>query len=154
MNMVRVLLVVCALICFLCSCTKRDDASLGRLLPGEYLLLEDSTPARSARRFRANSPAGRKSIQLKADGIVSFANICCRDVALDSEFHKSSDMLPVNGTWSLKPDRVLRLNYVIDGVIYDHSARIVSSAGRLEIWFNVGDPDDWVWKRFRKQADD
>ena len=154
MNMVRVLLALCTLICFLCSCAKIDDASLERLLPGEYLLLEDSTPARRARRSRANSPAGRKSIRLKADGIVSFANLCCRDVALDSEFHKPSDMLPANGTWSLKPNRVLRLNYVIDGAIYDHSAMIVFSDGGLEIWFNVGDPDDWVWKRFRKQADD
>ena len=156
--MIKVLLGVCALICLLCSCTRRDAASLESLLPGEYLLLEDSAPARSARRFRKSSLDDEKRITLLADGAVSCYNVCGNDIGLDFR-----ELLPTNIAWRLELDEKLfssdaflrvRIPIGSDGEgMCDYSAKIVHVNGCLELWFQIGDPDDWVWKRFRKKGD-
>lgn len=153
----RVLLVVCALASLLSACTK-DTASLESLLPGEYVLLDDSVPVRSSRRFRKSTPDDEKRIMLLADGVMSCYNVRGTDIGLGFR-----ELLPTNIAWRLEFDEkpfssdaflMVRIPIGSNGEgICDYSAIIVHVNGCLELWFQIGDPDDWAWKRFRKKGD-
>ncbi|MGI5869598.1 MAG: hypothetical protein ACOX9C_09185 [Kiritimatiellia bacterium] len=132
MIMRTVLVMAVVSTCLLCSCTK-DGKALDSRLAGEWMPL--------------NEPADPKRIHLGADGDASFVNIRGDDVGVETH-----ELLSVNGSWTLSPNgKLLRMKFVLGGAIYEHAGRIVHERSGLEIWFSVGDPDDNVWRRFRKR---
>ena len=67
----------------------------------------------------------KKSFILKENGKVEFNNLSIKDIAGSEE-----EQIPKAGTWKLVLDESVKKK-------------------ELEVWFTVGDPDDFKWKRFR-----
>ena len=138
----------------LCSCS-RDEVQSDNLLVGDWLFLDD--------------PSAEKRIRLDADGSVQFINLIAGDVGMLSQegilvgsgwmkYLPDKRMLPENGKgWSLLPKKNLfgwdyvRFPFKLEGGDYECWGRLVHEKGGLELWFSVGDPDDYEWKRFRKK---
>ena len=72
----------------------------------------------------------KKSFILKENGKVEFNNLSIKDIAGSEE-----EQIPKAGTWKL----------VLE---YGQGGKLVKKK-ELEVWFTVGDPDDFKWKRFR-----
>jgi hypothetical protein len=114
----------------LCSCVKEKVESEEKLL-GEWLLMDD--------------PAKEKRIRLDAAGNASFVQIKAEDLGIERK-----GILPPNGSWKFSPEgELLHLEFILNGITYDHSGKLFLKKEGLEIRFGVGDPDDFVWKRFR-----
>ena len=88
---------------------------------GEWKLLDDNSH--------------KKSFILKENGKVEFNNLSIKA-----------------GTWKLVLDEskgsFLEIWFSRDGGEYGQGGKLVKEK-ELEVWFTVGDPDDFKWKRFR-----
>lgn len=129
--------VVVLFLCLTCSCTgerfSEDD------LVGDWVALEDAS--------------GAKRIRLLPAHTALFVNVSGYDVAAEE------DIKMTNGTWKLPSkddivsmdDNTLILHDIVGSAVWVHTGCIRREGDGLEIWFQVGDPDDYNWKRFRKQ---
>jgi hypothetical protein len=58
--------------------------------------------------------------------------------------------LPLVGDWRIKPKtNTLAFAFSFGGGNYNEEAKLKRSKDKLELWFNVGDPDEYLWKKFR-----
>lgn len=98
---------------------------------GEWRMLDDLSNA--------------KRIILKPDGQAEFIAIKIGDFGRDE-----AGELPAFGTWKLSPggDQI-EFWFALNGGDYGESGVLKEKKGGLELWFSVGDPDDFAWKRFR-----
>jgi len=112
------------------SCTK-NQIEFEDYLFGEWQMLDD--------------PSKGKQICLNVGGNAQFINLQSEDMGIENK-----GILPAKGHWILSPNgKILRFEFVMHGVTYDHSGRLVRKKNSFELWFSVGDPDDFIWKRFR-----
>ena len=75
------------------------------------------------------------------------SNLSIKDIAGSEE-----EQIPKAGTWKLVLDEskgsFLEIWFSRDGGEYGQGGKLVKEK-ELEVWFTVGDPDDFKWKRFR-----
>jgi len=113
-----------------CSCSGGKKVTPEQCL-GSWEMLDD--------------PTNTKRIILKPDGIAEFVKLRVRDFGRNEK-----EALTAKGTWKLMPNNsVIELWYPFKGGDYGDAGSLRRENGGLELWFSVGDPDDFVWKRFR-----
>ena len=117
---------------FLTSCDQGKIKNSNQCL-GEWKLLDDDSH--------------KKSFILKENGKVEFNNLSIKDIA-----GREEQQFPKAGTWKLVLDEskcsFLEIWFSRDGGEYGQGGKLVKKK-ELEVWFTVGDPDDFKWKRFR-----
>lgn len=100
----------------------------------------------------------RKSFILKKDGSVEFHNLRFRDMGFMEWESDATEHIPDRGSWEIETKDVYQIN-VRQSIIFwvKRDAKEIYGLGwelrkegtGLELWFSVGDPDDYEWKRFR-----
>jgi hypothetical protein len=104
---------------------------------GEWRMLDD--------------PSAAKRLILKPDGEVRFVGISIEDLRGDDLKGNLSE----SGTWKLSPNgNNIELwfryhHYHFNGVKGSESGLLKRKGDGIELWFSVGDPDAYEWKRFR-----
>ena len=118
---------------FLCSCSKQEVESCGSL-EGDWLL--------------SGEAANNRRIRLSANGNAYFMNVQGNDIGIQTH-----NLISPNGRWALSHNgKLLEMEFDLDGALYSHSGKIAHVKEGFEIWFCVGDPDDFVWRKYVREA--
>ncbi len=129
------LIIVLSLL-FLCSCNKvitKEDCY------GEWIPLQDES--------------AEKCIVLSQDGTMKCNNLEWKDVASDRE-----GTMPPSGKWTIGSENTMIMSVVNNHaktIHFDFNDRlagyggyVIEQDGRIEMWFTVGDPDLYEFKKF------
>lgn len=118
---------------FLCSCSKQEVESCGSM-EGDWLL--------------SGEAANNRRIRLSANGNAYFMNVQGNDIGIQTH-----NLISPNGRWALSHNgKLLEMEFDLDGALYSHSGKIAHVKEDFEIWFCVGDPDDFVWRKYVREA--
>jgi hypothetical protein len=125
-----ILAIVGASIVSLCSCSNEKVESDKQLL-GEWRMLDD--------------PSGSKRFVLESGGKANFIGISIEDLGRNER-----GRLPATGTWKLSPNGdAVEFWFAFGGGDYGEIGKLKRKNGEIEVWFSVGDPDSFDWKRFQ-----
>lgn len=100
-----------------------------------------------------------KTFVLKKNGSVEFHNLSFMDIAgMEWESTNVAENILDVGRWKIETEKVYRIEVRQSIVlwvkrdsmnIYGFDGKLTQEGTELQLWFSVGDPDDYEWKRFR-----